>query len=140
MAAYQGDFAQLRFRVQGAVLRGMGEVDHAGLYRVLGTGVLLVRPEGGADLLRCDLALLPRQREHFVAGGLHRAGLVDVDMAGVGAEHALIGPQQGGDHRQVGLGAPGQKVDGTLRGGAGLPDQRGGPGTVGVGAVAWGLL
>ena len=51
---------------------------------------LSVRGVGGADL---------------VAGGFDGAGLVAVDVAGVGGDHRLIGGQQRRDDRQVGLGA-----------------------------------
>ena len=75
-----------------------------------------------------------------MAAGFHRAGLMHVDMPGGGAQHALMGTQDGGDHRHIGLGAAHQKMHGGLRGLAGRADQRPGALAVGVLAVAGGLL
>ena len=85
------DGLQLRLGVQGAQLRGLGEVDQAGLDRVLVAGV---GPVGGAqlgDLLGGDLPVFAGEGQHLVPSGLHRPRLVGVDMAGVGADHPLIG-------------------------------------------------
>ena len=43
------------------------------------------------DLLGGDLAVCAGESQHLVPGGLHRPRLVGVDMAGVGADHPLIG-------------------------------------------------
>ena len=52
----------------------------------------------------------------------------------------LVGPQDGGNHRGVGLSAPHQKLHRRLRGLAGLADQVSGTATVGVHAIARRLL
>ncbi len=72
-------------------LGGLGEVDQAGLDRVLVAGV---GPVGGAqlgDLLGGDLPIFAGEGQHFVPGGLNRPCLMGVDMAGAGADHPLIG-------------------------------------------------
>ena len=74
-----------------------------------------------------------------MAGGLDGAGLVAVDMAGVGGDHRLVGLEQGSDDRQVGLGAANQKVDVRFRRIAEGPDQVTGLLADGVQAVAAGL-
>ena len=75
-----------------------------------------------------------------MAGGLDGPRLMDVDVPGLGAQGPLVGPQQGGDHRLVGLGAPHQ--EGHLRLGslAGLQNQLPGVAAVLVHPVTRGLL
>ena len=46
-----------------------------------------------------------------MAGGLDGAALVDIDVAGISAQHTLPRPQHRGDHRQVGLGAAHQEMN-----------------------------
>ena len=75
-----------------------------------------------------------------MARGLHRAGLVDVDVAALGADRPLVGPQSRSDEGQVGLGAAHQKVDLGLFIGTRIEDVPGGILTMVVGAVAGGLL
>ena len=128
---------QLGLGVDCANLRGVGNVDQLRRDHVLlAVGMdgqhalhhfrrhLSVRGVGGADL---------------VAGGLDGAGLMAVDMAGVGGDHCLVGGQQRGDDRQVGLGAADQEVNVCLGSGADRPDQVTGLLTDGVHAVAAGL-
>lgn len=91
-------------------------------------------------LLGGDFPVLRGEREHLVAGRLDGSGLVAVDVAGVGAQHPLVGPQSGGDDGGVGLGAPHQKLHRSLRGLAQVPDEPPGPVTVRVHPVAGGLL
>ena len=91
LPAHLVDGLQLRLGVQGAQLSGLGEVDQAGLDRVLVAGV---GPVGGTqlgDLLGGDLPVFAGEGQHLVPGGLHRPRLVGVDMAGVGTDHPLIG-------------------------------------------------
>ena len=124
------------FRVEGAVLRGEGEVDHAGEDHVL---VVLVGVEGGAEglhILRAELAALLRQGQDLVAGELDGPGLVGADVAGPGAEDALPGAEQGVDDKLIGLGAAHEKADPPLRAGAGGEDLLRGAPAVGVRAVA----
>ena len=59
---------------------------------------------GNTPLLKLgcgDLAVGAGQGKNLVAGGLHGAGLMDMDMAAFRAENPLMGPQSGGDHRQI---------------------------------------
>ena len=49
-------------------------------------------------------------RDHLVAPGLHGAGFVDGDMAGVCGHCRLPGTQEGGNGGEVGLGAAYQEV------------------------------
>ena len=56
------------------------------------------------------LAVYGRDGEHLVAGILHGSGLVDGDMARIRGHRPLMGPQDGGDYRAVGLGAAHQEV------------------------------
>ena len=85
---------------------------------------LSVRGVGGADL---------------VAGGLDGAGLMAVDMAGVGGDHCLVGGQQRGDDRHVRLGAAHQKMNGGVGGSAEGANQCPGFVADGINAVAAGL-
>ena len=75
-----------------------------------------------------------------MAAGLNGAGLVDVDVAVLGAQHALIGFQQSCDDGGIGLGAAHEKVYRRVGTAHGVPDERARPVTVGVKAVAAGLL
>ena len=65
----------------------------------------------GFDLLRADFAVRRGgQREHLVSGRFDRAGLVDVDVPGFGAQRALVRAQRGGDHGRVRLRAADEEV------------------------------
>ena len=103
-------------------------------------GVGAVRLHRSADLGRGDLAGGGGQRQAFVAGGLNGAGLVHMDVAGLGAQDALPGFQRGGNHRQVGLGGPHKKMYGGIGGVAQRADLVGGCGAILVLPVAGGLL
>ena len=133
---------ELLFGVEGAVFRGVGEVHHLGLHHVLrGHAAGEVLPAQGLHLAGGELALRAAgDLQHLVAGGLHRPGLVAVDVPCHRGDDPLVRPQGGADYREVCLGAPHQEVHPGLRGGAGLPDQ--GPGLLAVGVlpVAHGLL
>ena len=72
--------------------------------------------------------------------GLHGPRLMGVDMAGIGADDALIGFENGGDDNLIGLGAAGEKLNGGLGEAAGPADQVLGPLTVVVLSVSGGLL
>ena len=50
-----------------------------------------------------DLALLAGHGDDLVSRRLDRSRLVDVDMAALGGDHALVGAQRGGYDREVGL-------------------------------------
>ena len=49
-------------------------------------------------------------------------GFMDVDMAAFCGENPLIGGKQGVDDRGIGLGSADQKIDGSIRTGAGCAD------------------
>ena len=103
-------------------------------------GVGAVGGHGVAHLLCGDLALPRGQRQAFVAGGFDRAGLMYMDMPGLGAQHPLPGFQRGVDHRQVGLGRPHKKVHGGVGRVAQRADLVRRGGAVGVLAIAGGLF
>ena len=86
-----------------------------------------------------DFALMLGKGEHLVAGRFNGAGFVDVDVAGGGADHALVGGQHGADDHGVGLGAAGDEVDVRLGGLTGGTDFFLGGSGPAVGTVA-GLL
>src|SRR5699024_2001274 len=94
----------------------------------------------GPDLGGGDLAVGTGQHQALVAGGLHGAGLVHMDMPAVGTEHSLPGLQRRVDHGQVGLGGPHKKVDPGLGSPAQAADQRPRPGAVLVLPIAWRLF
>ena len=106
---------QLRLGIQGAALGGVGDIHHAGLDNVLGGLVVPVPLHIILHLLGGDLPLCRRQGDDLVAGGLDGPRLVAVDVSAVGGQHALPGPQNGGDHGGVGLGAAHQEVNVSLR-------------------------
>ena len=72
--------------------------------------IVAVRFEEAADLCGADLSVFGRQGERLVARMLDGSGLVDVYMSGSGSDYSLVRTQQGGDHRDVGLGAAGQEM------------------------------
>ena len=91
---------------------------------------------GGLQQSRGQFAVGGGHGDALVAGGLNGPGLVDADVAGGGGDHRLVGPQKGSDGGEVGLGASHQKMHRRTGGGAEGADDVGGPGGVGVGAVA----
>ena len=104
-AAAQG--RQLRLGVDGAQLRGVGNVHQFGGYHVLGV-------VGAEDLLHQgggQFAVGGGNGADLVAGGLDGSGLVGVDVGGGGGDDRLEGAEGGVDHQQVGLGAAHGKVD-----------------------------
>ena len=88
------------------------------------------------DLGGSDLAILRGQGQDLVTGRLHRAGFVDMDVAGICTDRGLMGPEGGIDDRQIGLGTAHQKMNIRIRRAAGLADQPGGVGAMAVGTVA----
>ena len=59
---------------------------------------------------RGELAVCAGHGDHLVAGGLNRAGLVHVDVAGVGSDHGLPRAQERSRGEQVRLRAADKKV------------------------------
>ena len=107
---------------------------------MLAAEVAVVRLHEGEDLLCADLAVAGGQGQHLVAGVLHGAGLVDVDVAALGADHALIGFQDGGDDGDVGLRAAHEEMHGGIGGVEHIADHIRGPGAMGIFAVSERLL
>ena len=134
-AAPQG--GQLGLRVDGADLCAVGDVHHAGEDHVFGAVVLR---QNGLHQSGSQLAVGRIDVADLVARGLDGAGLMGVDVAGVGGDDRLVGLQKRVDDHQIGLGAAHQKVDVGVRGLAQAADQIGGGLAAGVHAVAAGLL
>ena len=125
-AADMGERLQLSLGVLSADLRGVGDIYHLRLYHVLvGMGVQNLLHHG-----RSHFAVRGRKGEHFVAGGFHRSGLVNIDMSGRGADHGLVGAECRCNHCKVDLSAAHQKVDGSVLTADFLPDQIPGPAAV----------
>ena len=131
--AVLGEDGELGLGVDHAALGGVGDLHQPGLDQMH----VLVPLQDGSDLLRGDLAVgTGGDLEDLVAGGLHGAHLVAVDMGGVGGDDALPGPQEGGDGGEVGLSAADEELYLSLGALTQIPDQRLGPIAVGVIAVA----
>ena len=65
---------------------------------------------------------------------------MDVDVASLGTDDALMGPKGGGDHGGIGLSTPHQEVDMGIGSLAQVPEQGPGAVAVGVRAIAGMLL
>ena len=118
----------------------MGDVHQLGLDGVLKGAAGIVLPDGAAHLRGGELAVVVRDPQHLVAGGLHRAGLVDIDVSGIRPQRPLVGAQRRVDHRQIGLGAAHQEVNVNVLPAAFCPDFGRGSRAVFVLAIAQGLL
>ena len=131
------DLRQLCLGVEHTRLGGVGDVDHAGA-----DGMLVIRLGGGGDghLAAGDQAVVMGEGQALVAGGLDRTGLMDVDVAGLGADHALVGQQQWVNSPLIGLGAADEEVHRALLAGEGFADGVCSLLAVVVGAVARGLF
>ena len=101
---------QLVSRVKRAVFRRMGDVHHARKYHVV---VACVRIKGlniFAEIVRIQLAVLMRNGQHLVSGGLDGAGFMRIHMPAGGRHNALIRTEQRINDDHVGLCAAGQKI------------------------------
>ena len=127
---------QLRLSVQGAVLRRVRDIYHAGEHHVVVVGIGVEGSAPAAHIGSAHLALVGRQRDDLVAGVLDGTGLVGGNMAGGCSQHALPALQHGRNDDGVGLGAAGDKVHICIRAAAGSADLCLGAGAVGIGAVA----
>ena len=96
-----GRLMESYFQEPGLISLGVLIVD-ARLGAVLRGGV---RNGGGGELAVCA-----GHGDHLVAGGLDRAGLVHVDVAGVGSDHGLPRAQERSRGEQVRLRAADEKV------------------------------
>ena len=131
---------ELPLGVDGPELRRERDIDHARLGHVLAAEVAVVRLERVAHLRRGDLARGRGEGERLVAAVLHGAGLVDVDVGALRAEHALVWAEEGGDDRDVGLRAAHQEVHVGVRAVEDVADAPGGLRAVRILSVAQGLL
>ena len=108
--------------IQGAVFRGVGDVDHSRHDDVVPGFIPPVLQAIAADILRSDFSSFTGKGQDLVAVVLDGPGFVDADVAFHRGQDSLVGLQQGGDDRGVGLGAAGQEEDFRFRGFTGLPD------------------
>ncbi len=99
-----------------------------------------MRVAGGLNLPGGDFSLYTRQSQNFVPGGLHGAGFMAVDVAGVGAERSLMGAQRRRNHDHVDLCSADDEMNGSIRARAFLPDQIGCASAIGIFPVAGCLL
>ena len=140
LATHGGELLELLQRIEGAVLGGLRNIDEGGGDHVVARAVALPRRVDAFDIGRADLAVDGGGVEDFVAAALDDAGLVHVDVAGVGGDDALPGQEDRVDDGGVRLGAADQEVHVGVGGLAGLADQVAGTLAVLVGAVSAGLL
>lgn len=131
---------QFRLRVDCAELRCVGYVYHARQHHVLVVDARLgaVLRGGGRNGDGGELAVCAGHGDHLVAGGLDRAGLVHVDMAGVGCDHGLPRAQERSRGEQVRLRAADEKVHVGIRTGKAGADSIGRTAAVVVEPVAGG--
>ena len=103
---------QLCLRVDRAELRCVGHVGHARQHHVLIVDARLcaVLRGGGRNGGGGELAVCTGHGDHLVTGGFDRAGLVHVDVTGVGCDHGLPRAQERGRGEQVRLRAADEKV------------------------------
>ena len=87
-----------------------------------------------------DFSILRGNGQNLVAGSLHSAGLVAIDMAGDCTQSTLMGPQSSCNHGHVCLCATHHEVNGQRIIAAGLADLGGSAGAVMILAVAGGLF
>ena len=97
--------------IDRADLRGVGNVNHTRLHHMLVASVLPMSLYYFPDLVPFELSVPSRKSQDLVAGGLDRAGLVAVDMARIGGDHALPGLQAGSDDCKIRLGTAHQEMD-----------------------------
>ena len=109
-AADGADRLKLIHRIESSVLGRMGDVDHAGVHRMIAVRVLVVGAQGALDGVCGELAVLMRQGEHLVAAALDCARLVYRDMPRIRRDNTLIGPQQRRDYDAVHLRPAGEEM------------------------------
>lgn len=93
-----------------------------------------------SHLLHRELRVGRWQGEHLMSESLHGSCFVDIDVGRVGGDDALARSEQCVDHRGVGLCAADEKVNLSVTHLTGVSDLLLGQLTVGVVAVAAGLL
>ena len=110
-AADGAEFFELRFAVQRAVLRRLGDVHHSREHHVLVVAVRIEAFDPLSDGLRFQLAVDVRQREDLVTGVLDGAGLVCGDMPRVRGDDAFIVFQKRRNDHGVCLRAADEELD-----------------------------
>ena len=78
-------------------------------------GIRIERLDVLAEIVRIQLAVLVRNGQHLVSGGLDGAGFMRVHMTAGGRYNALVRTEHGIDHNHVGLRAAGQEIHLTVR-------------------------
>lgn len=95
----------------------------------------IVIPMGVPSLLNLpcrQLSVRGGDGENLMAASLHRARLMDVDMARIRAQHALMGTQSRCNHREIGLGFSNEEMNIQVRSAAQGSNQFPGPLAIGV--------
>ena len=108
--AAAGQGGELLLGVEGAELRGMGDVHQARLHQVLPHLVVDKGLHIFLQVRRHYLALNVGDGQHPVPGVFYSPGLVDIDMSGVGGDDPLVALEHGVYGHLVGLGAAGEKL------------------------------
>ena len=109
--ADRADLTQLRGRVEPAVLRGLGQIDRAGLHHVreglVGIEAAQIRAQRPGQKAAVFVGL---QRQHLVARRLHCAGLMHGDVAARGGCNAFPGAENRGEDGGVRLRPADKKI------------------------------
>ena len=128
------EFSEFRAAVDGPVFGGQGDVDEAGPDHVVLVHVRVAGGEEGFQFAGVHLAQMLGESHDLVAGVLHGAGFMDVDVRGLYGDGAFIVAKQRGDYGGVGLRAAYEEID--LAAGAGTGFQDLPPGALGVRVAA----
>ena len=115
LMADRRDAFQLVFRVNRAVFGRMRDIDHTREYHVVVARVRIERLHIVAQVVRIELAVLMRNGQHLVAGGLDGAGFMRIHMPAGGRYNALIRTEQRINDDHVGLCAAGQEIHLSVR-------------------------
>ena len=99
-----------------------------------------MRVQYGLNVCRTDVSVVGPQGQDFVAGCLDGAGLVNQNMAGMGGDGCLVGAQECGQCRQVGLGSAGQQMNINVGAADKLLEQGNGLNGITIFAIAFSLF
>ena len=131
-----GQCFQLCLAVERAILRGIGDVYQLGLSHMFKAAVCPVSQHSIPHLFCGDLSVIRGAGQNLVAGGLHGAGFMDIDMTANRAQSTLMGTQSSGNDSQIRLGTTHQKVNSHILAAAEALDLRGCLGAVFVLSIA----